>query len=91
MHAVAASVSIQSGHEDEALEFLRTNVVPRVKESPGIVAGYWLAPSGGHGYGLVIYESEDAAQAAVQMAQNSPQPESVTFDTIQVHEVVASV
>ena len=89
MHAVAASVSIQAGHEDEALEFLRTNVVPRVKESPGLVAGYWLAPAGGHGYGLIVYESEEAARAAVEMARNAPQPESVTFDSIEMHEVVA--
>jgi hypothetical protein len=91
MHAVVARVSVQSGREDEAREHLLTNVVPRVKQAPGLVAGYWAAPKDGHGSGFIVFESEEAAKAAREMAVNSPQPESVTFDSIEVHEVVASV
>ncbi len=64
MHAVVGKVSIQAGREDESLEFLKTNVLPMVKQAPGIIAGYWLAPQGGHGFGITLLESEEAARVA---------------------------
>ncbi|HEX9374645.1 MAG TPA: antibiotic biosynthesis monooxygenase [Actinomycetota bacterium] len=91
MHALVAGVAVQSGHEEEALEHLKTNVVPRVKEAPGVVAGFWLASQDGHGLAFIVWESEDAAQRGAEMARNAPRPESVTFDSIEVREVVAQV
>ncbi len=91
MHALLTSVSIQSGHEDEALEHLKSKVVPRVKEATGIVFGCWLVPQDGHGYAFLVFESEEAARGAADMAKNAPRPDSVTFDTIEVREVVAQV
>jgi hypothetical protein len=47
MHAVVGRVSVQSGREDEAVEYLKAEVLPRVKQAPGLVGGYWLAPRTG--------------------------------------------
>jgi hypothetical protein len=91
MHALLVNVSIESGKEDESLSFLKSEVLPLVKQAPGLVAGYWFAPQGGHGCSVVVFESEEAANAARQMADSGPRPEYVTFDSIQVVEVVASV
>jgi len=91
VHAVVGKVSIQAGREDESLEFLKTNVLPMVKQAPGLVAGYWLAPQGGHGFGITLFESEEAARGAAEMAQKGPRPDYVTFDSIDVQEVVAQV
>ena len=91
MHAVVGKVSIQAGREDEAKEFLKTNVLPMVKQAPGVISGYWLGPQGGHGMGVTFYESEEAARGAAEMAKNSPRPDYVTFDSIEVLEVFAQV
>jgi len=91
MHAVVGKVSIQAGREDESLEFLKTNVLPMVKQAPGIIAGYWLAPQGGHGFGITLFESEEAARGAAEMAQKAPRPDYVTWDSIDVQEVIAQV
>ena len=91
MHAVVGRVSIQAGREDEAQEFLTTNVLPMVKQAPGILSGYWLAPHDGHGLGITFYESEEAARGAAEMAKNGPRPDYVTFDSIEVTEVVAQI
>jgi hypothetical protein len=91
MHAVVGAVSVQAGREDEALEFLKTNVLPMVKQAPGIIAGYWLAPKGGHGFGITLFESEEAAREAAEMAQKGPRPDYVTWDSIDVQEVIAQV
>lgn len=91
MHAVVGKVSIQAGREDDAQEFLKTNVVPMVKQAPGLISGYWLAPQGGHGMGITFFESEEAARGGAEMAKNAPRPDYVTFDSIEVIEVVAQV
>ena len=90
MHALAVNVSIESGKEDEALKELQENVVPRVKQAPGLVAGYWMDPQNGFGYALLIFESEEAANAAKQMAESGPVPDFVKMNPPQVMEVIAS-
>jgi hypothetical protein len=91
MHAVLSTVRIQSGHEEEALEHLKANVLPRVKQAPGIVAGYWLAPQEGQGFAITVFETEEDARSAAEMAQNAPRPDSVSFASIEVRDVFAQV
>jgi hypothetical protein len=91
MHAVMGTVSIESGREDEALGYLRDNVLPMIKQAPGVIAGYWVAPADGKGFGITLYETEEAARGASEMARNAPIPDFVKFDSIEVREVVAQV
>ena len=85
MHAVVVTVTI-SDHE-VAEGHLRENVVPGVSQAPGFVAGYWTRKDDS-GVGMVIFDSEDAAQA---MSERVPSmvPEVVTLDSVEVREVVA--
>lgn len=91
MYALAVNVTIESGKEDEAQEALRSNIIPRVKQSPGLVAGYFMQPGGGYGYSLLIFDSEENANAAKQMSENAPRPDFVKLGTAQVMKVVESV
>jgi hypothetical protein len=91
MHAVIGKVSIEAGREDEAMDHLKANVLPRVREAPGVVAGYWVAPQDGHGMAITIFNSEEAARQGAEMAQNAPRPEFVTLDSIEVQEVIGHV
>lgn len=78
---------------DDALRGLREQVLPQVKQTPGLVAGYWLQPSGGNqGTSIVVYETEEQAQNAAQMVQQgtSPMP-GVTITSVETREVVASL
>jgi hypothetical protein len=90
MYAVIAEATIQAGHEDEAAEFVKANIVPRVKESPGLVGGYWTAPQGGRGIAISLYETEEAAQGAAEMARNFSRPDYTTAQ-FEVREVIAQV
>jgi hypothetical protein len=85
MHAVVVTVTI-SDHE-VAEGHLREHVVPGVSQAPGFVAGYWTRKDDS-GVGMVIFESEDTAQA---MSERVPSmvPDVVTLDTVEVSEVVA--
>jgi hypothetical protein len=90
MHALMVHVSIQPGHDEESRAELKANVVPRAKEAPGVVAGHWTrSPDGEHGVAMVLFESEETAQAGADMARSGPRPDFVTFDKVEVCEVVA--
>ena len=85
MHAVVVRVTI-SDHE-VAEGHLRENVVPGVSQAPGFVAGYWTRKDDS-GIGMVVFESEDAANA---MRERVPSmvPDVVTLEDVEVREVVA--
>jgi heme-degrading monooxygenase HmoA len=86
MHAVVVNVTIA---EPEASEVaLREQVVPRISQAPGFVAGYWTR-KGNSGLSMSVWESEDAANSASEML-SSAVPEGVTVDSVEVREVVAS-
>ena len=88
MHAVVVQVSIQDF--ERGREFLNNEVVPRVKQAPGFVAGYWARTPDNHGRSMLVFESEESAQAAKQMIESNNPDEAVTLDSVEVGEVVAS-
>ncbi len=88
MHAVVVRVTVRD--VETAQTGLQEQVVPRVRQSPGFVAGYWTR-SDGQGLSMVVFESEeDARQAADQVKANMPPGDAVTLDDVEVREVVAS-
>jgi hypothetical protein len=91
MHAVLINVTIDPESADEATAQLRSDVVPRVKQAPGFVAGYWAgSPSEGSGRSFLVFESEGGAQQAVEMIKSQPPPTGVTVDSVEAREIIAS-
>lgn len=86
MHAVVVRVTIADPGAGETA--LREQVVPRVSQAPGFVAGYWTRKDNG-GLSMSVWESEEAATKAGEMAR-SLAPEGVTVESVEVREVVAS-
>ncbi len=86
MHAVVVNVTIKDGEGSVAA--VREQVVPRISQAPGFVAGYWTR-KGNDGLSMSVWESEDAANAAGEMVR-SVAPEGVTVNSIEVREVVAN-
>jgi hypothetical protein len=86
MHAVIVQVTINDG--EQATADLRNDIVPRVKQAPGFVAGYWVRiGDGAQGRGTMVFESEDAARAVAEQIGQRP-GEAVTLDSVDVGEVV---
>ena len=86
MHAVVTNVTLSDS--EAGLAPLREQVVPRVSQMPGFVTGHWTR-AGSNGLSMVVFESEEAAQSAADLVP-SLVPESVTLDSVEVREVVAS-
>jgi heme-degrading monooxygenase HmoA len=85
MHGVVINVTIKD--QDAAATELREQVVPRVSQAPGFVTGYWLRKDDS-GMSVVVFESEDAAQAMSEQIR-SVAPDAVTVEDVEVREVVA--
>jgi hypothetical protein len=86
MHAVVINVTIND--KESSMTQLQEDVVPRVKQAPGFVTGYW-ARKGNRGMSFVVFESEDAANNAREMARGIAAT-GVTVDNAEVREVVAN-
>ena len=86
MHAVVVRVKIDD--VESATKGLTEEVVPRASSAPGFVAGYWTRKDNG-GLSMAIFESEEAAQAALEMVRAAVPPEGVELEGAEVREVVA--
>jgi hypothetical protein len=85
MHAVVASVSIRD--REAAGRALEEEVVPRISQARGFLAGHWLSMPDGTGLSVVVFDSQDAART---MAEQIPAGQFVTFESVEVAEVAAS-
>lgn len=86
MHAVVVRVSIDDA--EEATARLRDEVVPRVSQAPGFVAGYWTRKDN-TGLSMIIFDSEEAATNAEERVRAN-MPAAVTLESTEVREVVAN-
>jgi hypothetical protein len=85
MHAVVVNVTIND--PDAAERALHEQLVPRVSQLPGFVAGYWTIKDN-TGLTLLIFETEDAAKWMSQQAKATVPP-AMTFKEAEVREIAA--
>jgi hypothetical protein len=95
MYAVFTEVNADESHIEPARELLTQRAAPMARER-GAKSGFWLAPEGGRGVSVVVFETEaDARAAATMFRVGEPPmpdaPEGVTVRTVEVREVLAAV
>ena len=82
-------VNIDATQADPARRGLHNQVIPRVSQTPGFVAGYWLEPLDGKGISVTLWESEQAARKAAGRIQPPSSPTTgVKVDRIETREVI---
>jgi hypothetical protein len=86
MHALVVRVNIGDSEADTVQ--LREEVVPRVSQAPGFVAGYWTRKDN-TGLAMLVFESEEAATSAEERVRAN-MPDAVTLESTEVREVVAN-
>ena len=88
MHAAVVHVTINNA--DEAVNYLKSDIVPRVSQAPGFVTGHWYGDGQTKGHATIIWESEDHANGFAETLRSEEGPGHATVDDIEVHEVVAN-
>ena len=88
MHANFIEVAVDSPMDSDR-SGLHEVTIPRVRQLPGFVAGYWLEPVAGKGMSVVIYDDEASARGAADMTKvgDSPIP-GITIERIETREVI---
>jgi heme-degrading monooxygenase HmoA len=72
------------------MSMLNDQVVPGVKGMPGFVSGTWARSADGtKGHSVVIFETEDAAKAAMEQARATPPEAPVKMLYTEIYEVMA--
>lgn len=87
MYAVVATVRVEDSEVARAA--LSTERVPLVARAPGFVAAYWLEPIDGIGMSVIVFDSRQNVEAAVQYPL-PPLPGVSPID-VSVREVYASI
>ncbi len=86
MHAVVARSTLHDFERGRA--FLR-EAIPRISQAPGFVTAHWVKLGENIGTSMLIFESEEAAQAAAeQLRSNPPAGDAVSINSIEIGEVV---
>jgi hypothetical protein len=91
MHAIVVHVKIDPSRQDEAERMLHEEVIPSVKQAPGLVGAYWLrSEDGSQGYSVMLFDDKDAAQNAIDLNPPQAPPDSpVQLAGVEIHEVLA--
>lgn len=94
MHALVTKVNIERDDPEDRRN-LTESVAPMVAKSPGFVAGYWLeADDDGEAISVVFFDSEAAAKAGAEMAQqffaSDQAPRAVRLKSAAVRGVAAN-
>jgi hypothetical protein len=71
-------------------EHVATNVLPRTRQAPGIVSAYWTADGSGGTLNMLVFETEEAARAALEPIRNAPRPPFMKLEGVALHRVLAS-
>ena len=90
MYAVVVNVSIAAGQFAAARKALTEQVVPRVKQAPGFVKGYWtVRDDSTEGTSMAVFRTKQDADNAINMIRNAPPPPGVSVNSAEVREVIA--
>jgi hypothetical protein len=88
MHVVLVNVTLND--PEAALEFLKSSIIPRVSQSEGFVAGYWYGDGQTKGASTIVFQSEENAQAFVEMLRAQEGTGAATIDNVETQPVVAN-
>jgi hypothetical protein len=89
VHANVVFVSVDASQADPARRGLHKQVIPRISQTAGFVAGYWLESLDGKGISVTLWESEQAAREAAGLIQPDSSPTTgVKIDRIETREVI---
>ena len=88
MHAAVVSVTINN--PEGALDYLRSEIVPRVSQAPGFVTGHWYGDGQTKGNATIIFDSEENANGFVEMLRSQEGPGHATIDDVTSYPVVAN-
>jgi hypothetical protein len=89
MYAVVVRERGQADQINTSGQHVEANVLPRVREAPGIVSSFWMTDMAGATLNVLVFENEDAARSALEPVRTAPRPPWMHLESAEVYEVLA--
>ena len=74
MFAAIITLSIDPARAPAASAAFTSEILPKVRSAPGLVAGYWVDPKDGGGLGFLLFDTEEHARQSTPPISNWPAP-----------------
>lgn len=87
-----AVVVRESGDKDQinaSASIVETRVKPQVMAAQGFVSAIWMTDRSGATLNVLVFDTEEAARAALERARNAPRPPFMRADSVDLYEVQA--
>ena len=94
MYAVFVVSELDVSRQAEAETMLKTQIAPRIKQTPGFVSGTWARSADGkQGRSVVIFETEETAKATLEavtkgLPANGPVKILTTIVLPVIHQIL---
>ncbi len=89
MYAVVVRETGQREAIEGSAELLEANLMPRVREAPGIVSASFMSDGEGATLNVLVFESEEAGRAALQLTRDAPRPGFLELASADLYLVLA--
>jgi hypothetical protein len=89
MYAVVVRERGQVDQINTSGQHVQANVLPRARQAPGIVSGFWMTDMAGATLNVLIFESEDPARSALEPVRSALRPPWMQLESAAVYEVLA--
>jgi hypothetical protein len=90
MYAALVKLTIDPEQAPATAATFTNEILPRITSSDGFVAGYWLDPADGEGFGFVLFDTEEQARRATPPASNWSAP-GVTILSVDFRRVAVAI
>ena len=85
MYAVVVRETGQREAIEGSEDFSKANLLPRVREAPGVVSASFMSDGEGATLNVLVFESEEAARAALQLTRNAPRPGFLQLESADLY------
>ena len=89
MYAVVVRETGQHEAIEGSAEILKANLLPRVRAAPGIVSASFMSDGQGATLNVMVFETEEAARAALELTRNAPRPGFLELESAELYRVLA--
>jgi hypothetical protein len=89
MYAVVVRETGQREAIEDSAALLEASLIPRVRQAPGIVSASFLSDGAGATLNVLVFDSEEAARAALELTRNAPRPGFLELETADLYRVLA--
>lgn len=90
MFAVVIRETGDAAQIDGSAGMVRDRVAPQVSAAQGFVSALWMSDRAGRTLNVLVFESEEAANAALEAARNAPRPPFMHVESVDLFTVLAS-